>query len=202
MGPTIPLTFPVWAHLRGWWYPLPNRARRRKAALWGDVDFRVGRVGGRCLRNLQGLSDRELKWESSNSGTTKRLRAGGGTVWDIRWNRPEATRNPHASSPPNRSPRGRRGPGSGLRLWGGRGLAGGVERGGSTRRPLKLGRVGFADGGRDPRAAPAGYYRSRSSCFLVLVRPPPLPNRELSPRRATAAGHVIRANMAAAAGGS
>lgn len=30
----------------------------------------------------------------------------------------------------------------------------------------------------------------------------PLPNRELSPRRATAAGHVIRANMAAAAGGS
>lgn len=27
--------FPVWAHLSGWWYPLPNRAPRWKAAVWG-----------------------------------------------------------------------------------------------------------------------------------------------------------------------
>lgn len=82
---------------------------------------------------------------------------------------------------------------------------GGMGRGGRTRLSLKLGRVGFAEGGRDPKAAPAGYYRSTSSRFLVLVLlrpPPPPPKRELSPRRATAAGHVIRANMAAAAGGS
>lgn len=173
MGPTTPLTFPVCAQLSGWWYP----STQEESGCLGDVEFRVGRVGVRCLRNLQGLSERQLNWESSSNGTTERPGAGGGTVWDIRWDRPEATWNPDAASPAKRYPRGRRrsGPGAGLRLSGGRSpaLAGGVERGGRTWRPLKLWRVGFADGGRDPRAAPAGYYRSTSSCFLVLVRPPP-----------------------------